>query len=136
MADSIVNNLDKAGFSAQRIVPDAAIPSSGWLLRGVFTQVDKGHRLRRAVIGFGEGKTDIQVMTMVDNLADGPPKPLYEIKTDATSGNAPGAGLLIIINPASVAVRYVLAGSDLKHNITKTTDKIASQITEQFKPKS
>ena len=132
MADAIVSDLNKAGFPAQRIDPDAAIPTDGWLVRGVFTQVDEGNQVRRALIGFGQGKTDIQVMTVVDNLADGPPKPLYQIKTEATSGNAPGAGALIAVNPASVVVRFVLAGGDLKHNVSKTADKIASQFTHQF----
>jgi len=132
MADAIVSDLNKAGFPAQRIDPDAVVPTDGWLVRGVFTQVDEGNQVRRALIGFGQGKTDIQVMTVVDNLAAGPPKPLYQIKTEAMSGNAPGAGPLIAVNPASVVVRFVLAGGDLKHNISKTAEKIASQVTHQF----
>jgi Domain of unknown function (DUF4410) len=136
MADSIVNDLVKAGFPAQRIDPDASVPTDGWLLRGVFTEVDEGNRLRRALIGFGQGKTDLQVVTAVDNLADGPPRPLYQVQTDATSGNAPGAGPMIVINPASVAVRFVMTRNDLKHNVTQTAAKIANEITKQFRPKS
>ena len=128
MADSIVKDLTKAGLPAQRIDPDSPVPTDGWLVRGVFTQVDEGNRLRRALIGFGQGETDLQVMTAVDHLADGPPKPLYQIETDATSGKAPGAGPLIVINPASLAVKYVLAGKDLKRNVTQTAQKIADQV--------
>jgi hypothetical protein len=136
MADAIVKDLNQAGFPAQRIDPDAAVPANGWLLRGLFTQVDEGNRLRRAFIGFGQGKTDLQVVTSVDDLAAGPPEPLYQIKTEATSGNAPGAGPLVIINPAALAVRFVMTGSDLKHNVTKTAADIAKQITAPFQPKA
>jgi hypothetical protein len=37
MATSLLNDLTKAGFSALRLPPGAATPTSGWLVRGVFT---------------------------------------------------------------------------------------------------
>ena len=43
----------------------------------------------RAVIGFGVGKTELQVLVYVDDLADGMPKPFYEFDTSADSGKMP-----------------------------------------------
>jgi hypothetical protein len=131
MAESIVNDLQEKGFSSQRFVSEQPLPSDGWLVRGAFAQVDKGNRLRRAVVGFGAGKTDVQVVAMVDNLADGPPKPLYQIQTDANSGNKPGAAAFIVLSPASAAAGFVMAGNDLKRNAKHTAAKIADQIAQQ-----
>lgn len=58
-------------------------------MRGVFTEVDEGDRLRRATIGFGAGKTDLQVLVSLDNLAGGVPKPFYELETKSASGKQP-----------------------------------------------
>jgi hypothetical protein len=134
MAESIVSDLQDKGFPAQRLAPGQLLPSDGWLVRGVFAQVDKGNRLRRAIIGFGAGKTDLQVVTTVDNLADGPPEPLYQVQTDATSGQAPGAAPFIVLNPASVAVKFAMAGNDIKRNAKNTAAKIASQVAQQCQP--
>jgi len=56
----------------------------------MFTQVDEGNRLHRAVIGFGAGQTGLQLVVAIDDLAQGTPKPFYELDTSATSGKAPG----------------------------------------------
>jgi hypothetical protein len=102
MSDSIVMDLAKAGYSATKLAPGQQMPSDGWLVRGVFTGVQEGNKLRRVVIGFGAGKTDLQVVTSVDRLGAGSPlKPLYEVQTDATSGNAPGSAAMIVLNPAA-----------------------------------
>jgi hypothetical protein len=47
----------------------------GWLVRGVFTEVNKGNQLRRAAIGFGAGETNLQVIVAGDNLAGSAPRP-------------------------------------------------------------
>ncbi len=131
MAECIVKDLKNKEFSSQRLVLGQPLPSDGWLVRGVFAQVDKGNRLRRAIIGFGVGKTDLQVVAAVDNLADGPPKPLYQVQTDATSGKGPGAAPFIVLSPASVAVNFVMAGNDIKRNAKQTAAKIAAQVAQQ-----
>jgi hypothetical protein len=70
------------------------------------------------------------------NLSDGPPNPLYQVQTDATSGNAPGSAAMIVLNPpagaASVVVRFVLPGNDLDKNVKKTAERIATQIEQQI----
>ncbi len=128
MANSLVKELSKAGFSAQRVRPGMTVPSSGWLVRGIFTEVQEGNRLRRAMIGFGQGQTDIQVVTTVHDLSQGPPKPLYELAADATSGSKPGAAPTLVLGPYGAAARFVMAGSDLEKNIKETAVQIAQRM--------
>jgi hypothetical protein len=107
MSTSLVENLAQAGLQALRWRASEPLPAAGWLVRGVFTQVDEGHRLRRAAIGFGAGQTELQVVVSVDDLAQGVPRPLYELNTSADSGRVPGA--IITLNPYVAAARFVLS---------------------------
>src|SRR5690348_614603 len=97
MANSIVDDLHKDGIAAERLAPGLPLPATGWLVRGVFLQVDAGNRLRRAAIGFGAGATNLQVASTIDQLGAGAPQPLYTVDTNAQSGKLPGAA--VTLNP-------------------------------------
>lgn len=133
MSVSIVSELTKAGFTARRLINSYNLPTSGWLVRGVFTEVDQGNPLQRAVIGFGLGKTDLQVNIQFDDLTQGPPKHFYELITAADSGDAPGAGPTIVLGPAGVAARFTIAVQDLNRNVKQTASKIAEELARQTK---
>ena len=134
MSNSLVQDLTKAGFSAVRLLPGNPVPTQGWLVRGVFTEVQEGNRIRRTMIGFGAGATDIQVVTDINDLAKGPPKPLYEIDTDATSGKGPGAAPSLLLGPYGAIARYAMSRKDLDRNVQQTAKKIAEDITKRFQP--
>jgi len=114
--------------------PGMPLPSQGWLVRGVFTEVAEGNRLRRAMIGFGQGQTDIQLIARIDDLSQGAPKPLYEVATDATSGSSPGAAPTLVTGPYGAAARFVMAGSDLEKNVKQTAAKITEEISKHVQP--
>jgi hypothetical protein len=126
MATTLVGDLAKAGFVARRLRADEPAPAGGWLVRGVFTEVNEGNQLRRAAIGFGAGETQLQVVVAVDDLAAGAPRPLYELETTAASAKLPGA--VILLNPYVAAARFVLAGRDLEQNVKRTAGKIAADV--------
>jgi hypothetical protein len=126
MSTSLVANLTQAGLQARRWRAGEPPPAEGWLVRGVFTQVAAGNRLRRAAIGFGVGQTELQLVVSVDDLAQGVPKLLYELNTSADSGKMPGA--IITLNPYVAAARFVLSGHDLEKNVQQTAAKIAADL--------
>lgn len=133
MSTSLVEDLTEAGVGARRLTPGNPIPTSGWLVRGVFTDVNQGNQLSRAVIGFGAGKTDLQVLVDISDLAQGVPKPFYELNTTADSGKAPGAGPTIVLGPVGLAARFVIAGKDLDRNVKQTASKIAVEVVQRTK---
>lgn len=131
MAVSIVKKLTKSDLAASRLTPGMPLPRDGWLVRGIFTEVQEGNRLRRAMIGFGVGQTDLQVVAVIDNLSQGPPQPLYEVATEADSGKPPGAAPMLVLSPYGAAVRFVMAGGDLKKNVKQTAAQIAAQVAKR-----
>jgi hypothetical protein len=52
MSTEIVEDLTVEGIAATRLTANDPLPKQGWLVRGVFAKVDKGDRVKRAVIGF------------------------------------------------------------------------------------
>ena len=131
MSASLVKELSRCGFNAVRLQPGVPIPTEGWLLRGLFTEVQEGNRLRRAMIGFGEGQTDLQVVANLQDLSQGAPKPLYEIATDAASGDKPGAAPTLVLGPYGAAARFVMAGKDLDKNVKQTAAQIAERMAKR-----
>jgi hypothetical protein len=128
MSRSLVKELESSGVQARRLRPGEAQPTGGWVVRGVFTNVQEGNQLRRAVVGFGSGHTDLQVVVAVDDLAGGAPKPLYAVETKADSGKTPGA--VITLNPYVAAARFVIAGNDLERNVKQSAAQIARQTAQ------
>jgi hypothetical protein len=131
MSKSLLNDLTKAGFSALRLPPGSALPAEGWLVRGVFTEVQEGNRLQRSMIGFGQGATDVQVFTRVDDLAHQPLKPLYEVNTEATSSSAPGAAPTLALGPYGAAARFVMARKDVEKNVKDIAAKVADYLAKR-----
>ncbi len=126
MSSSLVKELVDLGLDARRLGPGERNPSQGLLVRGVFARVDEGNRLKRAVVGFGAGETELQVLVSVSDLAQGSPVPLYELNAGAESGKMPGA--VITMNPYAAAAKFVLSDRDLDKSVRKTAGKIAADI--------
>lgn len=131
MAKSLLKELGEKGVPTRRLARGETPPTNGWLVRGVFTNVQEGNQLRRAVIGFGAGSTDLQVLVTIDDLTRGAPKPMYEVQTSADSGKLSGA--VITRNPYVAAARFVLSGGDLDRNVKQTAAQIAEQTARRVK---
>ena len=95
--------------------------------------MNQGNQLTRAVIGFDMGKTDLQVVVDVNDLTQGLPRRFYELNTTADSGKAPGAGPTIVLGPAGVATRFVIAGKDVNRNVKQTASTIAAEVVQRTK---
>src|SRR6185437_14995321 len=125
MSRSLLNDLQRAGIPAQRLPPGAPLPSSGWLVRGTFLDLDAGGRLRRPV-ALGAGSTQ-EVIATIDQLGAAAPQPLYKIDGAAQDAKSPEA--VVTPNPNIASGRFVLTPRDLERNVVGA----AQDITEQLK---
>jgi hypothetical protein len=136
MSDSLVSDLQKAGFSAQRLSPADPKPSDGLLVRGVFTEMNEGNQMRRALVGFGSGKAKMQLyVTAADASSDAP---LYEVLTQKSKGKAPGAA--IALNPyagaAGFVVKFGMTKNAPEKMVKQTASKISAELTKQINTES
>jgi hypothetical protein len=125
MAKSIVSDLEKAGYKAERLPPGAAQPSTGAKLTGVFTEVDEGSSRRRAIIGFGSGEAKMDLYVTLTDLA-APQKPLYEMANNENSGKKIGA--VITMNPYVAAAKFVMEKKAPEKTVKKTASDIAKEV--------
>ncbi|MBB5317941.1 DUF4410 domain-containing protein [Tunturibacter empetritectus] len=131
MSKSIVSDLQKAGYKAQRLAADDPKPSTGAWVHGVFTQVDEGSRIHRAIIGFGSGKATMELFVTLTDLAS-PQKPLYEASEDRASKNRPGA--VITLNPYVAAAKFVMEKNAPEKTVKSTAAAISREVTLHLQP--
>ena len=126
MATSLVEELRNLGLNAYRLSANDQTVSNGWLVSGTFIRIDEGNRIRRALIGFGNGKTELQVLTSLSDLTTGAPRPFCELGTSARSSKGPGA--IILFDPYDAIGRFMLGGLDLDKNVMESANRIAKKI--------
>ena len=129
MATALTSDLNAAGIPAERLPVGGALPSDGWLVRGAFTEVDSGKILRRAVIGFGSGKTEMEVQVGVSDLAS--PRPteaflLFGTVTDPS--RLPGGA--VTRNPYVVAAKFALEKGASRRDVEHTAKAIADELAK------
>ena len=130
MAKSIVSDLEKAGYKAERLPPGASQPATGALLKGVFTEVNEGSNRRRAIIGFGSGEAKMDLYVTLSDLA-APDKPLYETAKDENSGKHIGA--IITMNPYVAAAKFVMEKNAPEKMVKQTAADISGKVAAQMK---
>jgi len=129
MSNDLVQDLEKQGFTARRLMPGDPKPSEGWLLQGVFTEVDEGNRVHRAVIGFGSGAAKMSLYVHVSDLSH-PGQPLYEFADKDTSGKKPGA--VITLSPIAAGAKFAMEKNATEKTVKKTASQIVKQLVQQM----
>ncbi len=134
MSEALVKSLEAKGMPAQRMENAVGVlPREGWMVSGLFTEVDEGNRIKRAVIGFGRGATQMEVQVGVSDLAGQNPRtPFVLFGTGKEPGKIPGA--VVTMNPYVAAARFVMEKNATEKDIQKTADQIATEILK-FKDK-
>jgi hypothetical protein len=130
MAENLVVDLQKAGYKAQRLPAGDPQPASGAWVHGVFTEVDEGSRIHRAVIGFGSGQATMNLYVTLTDLAH-PDKPLYDVSREGASKDKMGA--VITMNPYVAAAKFVMEKNAPEKMVKKTAGEISTQVASQMK---
>ena len=126
LSDSLVADLTEAGLPATRLTQGTVLPAEGWLLHGVFVEVDEGSRMRRAVIGFGSGASRMEVMVGVNDLATHPEAPFILFGTVTDPSKLPGA--VVSMNPYMAAARFVMEKNASEKDVRHTSKQIVNEI--------
>lgn len=139
MAESIVQRLSAKGLHAARLRnADGNLPREGWLMQGIFTEVDEGNRLKRAGIGFAKGATSMDVQVGISDLASSDPRAAFAIfGTVKEPSKIPGA--VVTMNPYVAAAKFVLQKNATERDIQRTAAQIVEQILkyeQQIKEKT
>lgn len=134
MSENLLKDFAKAGYTARLLHPTDPRPDDGFLITGVFAQVGEDNRLRRAVIGSGQGAETLQLYVAAKDLAHFAP-PLYTADPPDSSTAKPGA--VIEVNPNADALKYSIeadiSDKDIKQTAQRITTDLAKRITAAAK---
>lgn len=136
LSGTIVGELQKKSIPARRLYQGQNVPERGWLVNGQFLEVDEGNRMRRAMVGFGAGATDMQIEVAVTDLGSGRKEPFLLFGTESNTGKAPGA--VLMMNPYVAAAKFVLSKKASEKDVKKTGRQIAAVLVkyiEESKPR-
>ncbi len=131
LSESLVKGFAARGTDARRYIPGTPLPDDGWLIRGVFTEIDQGKRAVRATIGFGAGASDMELCVSVSDLAVNPAAPFLVFGTEKEPGRMPGA--VVTMNPYVAAAKFVMGRNASKKDVEKTASQIVEQIAGYMK---
>jgi hypothetical protein len=133
MSESLVADLQKAGFTARRLSSTEPRPTEGLFVTGVFTEMDEGNQMRRALLGFGSGKAKMDLYVAVTDVSQAE-QPVYETSAQKGSRKAPGA--VLAFNPylgaGGFVVKFGMTKNAPEEMIKKTAAKITEQLTKQL----
>ncbi len=128
LATALVKDLTADGVPAERLPPGRPLPSEGWLIRGVFTEADSGGIVRRAVIGFGSGRTSMEVQVGVSDLAHRPEESFLVFGTVTDPSRLPGGA--VSRNPYVVVAKFVLEKGAPQRDVQHTAKAIADELVK------
>jgi hypothetical protein len=129
MSDNLLKDFAKAGYTTKLLRPSDPRPDDGFLIAGVFTQVGEDNRLRRAVIGSGQGAETLQLYVAARDLGHFTP-PLYQTDDAAeASGTKPGAA--IEINQTAYAVKFSMWTVVTDKDIKQAAQRISAELVNR-----
>jgi hypothetical protein len=128
LSESIAKELTALNLPATRQPIGVALPANALLVQGQFLEMDEGNRLRRAIIGFGAGSSEVTVEVSVFDLAQNAEQPALTFGTGHHSKPMPGA--IIFLNPYAMAARFVLSRNATGKDVRKLGKEIARNLAQ------
>jgi hypothetical protein len=125
LTENLVKEIGRLGIPA--VAAADATPAAGPTLQieGQFVTVDEGNRMRRAVIGFGAGASEVRTMVQVFETTGDGRRLVEDFYTTAKSSRKPGFGPMAGMG---VAVERAASSAAVSGGITAATAR--SQTVE------
>jgi hypothetical protein len=128
LSETIANELAAQKIPATRETATAPLPANGLVVAGEFLEVDEGNRLRRAIVGFGAGASEVLVQVAVFDPAQSRDHPILVYGTG--SGSKPMPGAVVTLNPYAMAAKYVLSRNATEKDVRKLGKQIAKDLAQ------
>ena len=90
LSKQLVAKLEKKGIYATHALDASLPPLHAMVLRGQFLTIDKGSRIKRMVIGFGAGSSEMQVRVQAYQATDWGLMRIAQAEVEAKGSKMPG----------------------------------------------
>ena len=142
ISETLVDAINRMGLIAVPAGPGSQPQPGDVLIQGQIVRVTAGNATRRAIVGFGAGKSEVFANVQVLRAeAGGYAQPLQTYDANANSGRTPGLGLGVASAAAghvAMAVAGSVAGtvarqrSGLAKNAEDLAKKVATNVGNFF----
>lgn len=129
MSDELAKDFKKAGYTTKLLRPSDARPDDGFLIAGIFAQVGPDNRLRRAVLGSGQGAEAMQLYVAVQDFTRFTP-PLYQ--PDPTDDGGTQARPAIQLSPNAEAVKFSIEADITDKAVKQTAQRISAELVKRM----
>jgi hypothetical protein len=124
MAITLIKELKRAGYSAQRLRPEDSRPTDGIRISGIFAEPDPQNRLRRAVMGTFSPDGKMSLFVGISNLE----KPEQAIYAAAEPGGANRAGAVITVSSYAPVARFEIGKATTEKAVRDTAAGIVADL--------
>jgi len=134
ISETLVDAINRMGLAAVAAGPGVFPRPGDVLIQGQIVRVTAGNATRRAIIGFGAGKSEIYANVQVLRATPGGyAEPLQTYDANANSGRTPGLGLGVASAAAghvAMAVAGSVAGTVARQRsgLAKDADDLAKKV--------
>jgi hypothetical protein len=111
LSEELVEHIRALGLPAERASKPDAMTDGTLAIEGQFISIDEGNRLRRMVIGFGLGQSEVRTLVQVYIGIAGGQRIVQEFETSAQSSKAPGMGPMVGVGAAARGAAGVATGA-------------------------
>lgn len=142
VADRVAAELRELGLPATRWRGAPPAGTNLYALEGQFLTIDEGSALKRMIIGFGSGGTEVRVLTQAYYISNGKKALLGEAEVSAESAKAPGLAASIPLGAATGGVATAAALNtgigairEMNTDVQKGAEDTARAIVELLRPR-
>lgn len=138
LAEKLVAELKARGIPAERANSATRPPLDAILIKGQFVTINEGSRLKRMVIGFGAGSSELRAMVQVYQATPRGLRRIAEAEADASGSKMPGMAVPLAGGAVagSLATSAVISGGmnivrETKSAMAPDAERMAKQIAER-----
>lgn len=142
LSTRVVAELQELGLPAVRWRGMPPKNENSYTLEGQFLTLDEGSALKRMIIGFGAGGTELRVLVQAYHVQSGHKTLLGEAEVSAESSKKPGIAAMLPVGAAISGIATAAAVStgvgvvsEINADVRKGAEDTAEAIVELLKPK-
>lgn len=141
ISSDLVTGLQKqlatSGIVVERATPEMEVPANALAIRGTISKLDQGQHIKREMVGFGRGASDVQTDCQILLQTAKEPVLLSELTTDAQSGKKPGAAVTMgagaAPDVAAASTGATAHTSTAQGDSSRTGSALAKRVAEIMK---
>ncbi len=110
LSQMLLEELEDLGIPSSRQTGELVVPDGALAIFGRLVKVDEGSSIKRGLVGFGYGASEVDTVAQLYGSSAMSPELLAEYHTHATSGRKPGIATTLPIGLAVQGLSLIVLG--------------------------